>query len=243
MKVLYTIISAILSLAIAAGASVLVYFDYGLIFLIIYLVLCFVFLPLSGYLHELGHVIFGSASGMKVSMVKTNMFSSAACSVQPKRGGNMKRRFIVTATGGLVVNFIFLAWGVIALCVPQISTALSFTAPASVYYLLLNAFPAEYSSGKTDMLTIVEAAKDQPTAQVLLAVLEIQGEVAAGTPLKDIEEERLTDLPQLPDDDYNFAMLTALRYQYYQEKGDRKTADIYYSRLRSMGYSDKDFKD
>ncbi|MCD8373416.1 MAG: hypothetical protein LUD27_08985 [Clostridia bacterium] len=242
MKVLFTIISAVLSLALAAGSAAIVYFASGVVYLIIYIALCLVMFPLSGYLHELGHVIAGGVSGMKVSIIKTNMFSSAACSVSPKRGGNIRRRFIITALGGLAINLLFVIFGVIALCVPAINGVFSFTAPSSLYFLLLNIFPAEYAGGKTDMLTVAEAAKNEPTAQVLMAVLEIQGEVAAGKPLAEVEEDRILNLPQLPEDDYNFAMLTSLRYQYYFEKGDRKTADVYYKRLRGLGYTDKDFK-
>ncbi|MCD8308310.1 MAG: hypothetical protein LUD19_00530 [Clostridia bacterium] len=242
MKVLYTVISAAAALAFAAGTSVSIYFESGLWYLIAYIVLCLIFFPLSGYLHELGHAIFGAASGMKVGFIKTNMFSTSACTVSPKRGGNIKKRLITTCSGGLVINFILLLWGVIALCIPAVNNLFSFTAPASVYLFILNAIPAEYASGKTDMLVIKEAVKNEPTAQVLTAILDIQGELATGTNLADIAEERLINLPQLPDDDYNFAMLTSLRRDYYLAKGDRQTADIYYLRLRDLGYKAEDFK-
>ncbi|MCD7729733.1 MAG: hypothetical protein LUI60_07490 [Clostridia bacterium] len=243
MKIFCTAISAVCALGMAAATAVSVYFASGVIDLVIYLILAAVFFPFSGYLHELGHAIFGSASGMKVSIIKTNMFSSSACSIRPKRGGSMKRRYIVTTVGGLVINFILVLWGIIVLCIPSISNVYSFTAPSSLYLLLLNVMPVEYASGKTDGLAICEAIKNSPSAQVLIAVLEIQGEVASGKQLSEVEEFRLTDLPQLPDDDYNFAMLTALRYQYYTELGDDKTAEIYYMRLRGLGYSEKDFKE
>ena len=78
----------------------------------------------------------------------------------------------------------------------------------------------------------------------MFAILRVQGLVNAGVMLKDVDESMLTDVPQLPEDDINFIVLTQLRYEYYLAKGDDVTAEKYLSRFNELiqylpdGYAD-----
>jgi hypothetical protein len=68
----------------------------------------------------------------------------------------------------------------------------------------------------------------------MLAILKVQGQVNCGTLLKDIDESWLFDVPQLPEDDINFIILTRLRYEYFIAKDDDKRALEYYNRFNQL---------
>ena len=56
----------------------------------------------------------------------------------------------------------------------------------------------------------------------------------SGTFLKDIDEGLLLDVPQLPEDDINFIILTQLRYEYYLAKGNDSEAYKYFMRYQQL---------
>jgi hypothetical protein len=55
-----------------------------------------------------------------------------------------------------------------------------------------------------------------------------------GTKLEEIDENLLLDLPQLPEDDINFIILTQLRYEYYLAKGNDSEAYKYFARYKDL---------
>ena len=68
----------------------------------------------------------------------------------------------------------------------------------------------------------------------MFRILKIQGLVNGGLPLKEVDEALLLDVPQLPEDDLNFIILTQLRYEYYLAKDDDSTAYKYFLRYKDL---------
>lgn len=225
MKAFYTAIAAVSALALAAVGCWQLYIKVGLWWLLGYIALCAAFFPLALCLHEGGHKLFGSFVGMNVRSERspTCLISSASI-VSPKNSRNIVRKLVVTTTGGLAVNLLCAAVGAGFLAGGGVLNLLSFIAPSSLYLFVLNAIPATYSSGKTDMLIITEAAFRRPCSLVLERVLYVQGLLAEGTPIEEIDEELLFSVPQIPDDEHAFAMLVSLRAEYFAAKGDELNA-------------------
>lgn len=190
--------------------------------------------PLTGLLHEFGHVVFGFFAKIK-AVPRLSFFNSSCCKIIPKTDKNLKARIAVTTVGGLAVNFLFIVLGVVALFVPAVPVEIAICVlPASFYYFALNALPLNLSEGKTDGLVIAELIKNEDSAKVMLAVLTVQAQVLAGKPIEAVDEKLLFDLPQLPEDDFNFISLTQFRYEYFKAKGDAENAERYLSRYEDL---------
>lgn len=232
----------IISLALAAGCG---YFTViqstsissTVILYVIALVVCY---ELALQTHECGHKFFGLFVGMDVRLKPNKLFSnSLGCEISPRHSTSLKPRFIVTATGGLIVNLALLITGIVFCFLPfdifgesaaVAVVILRALMPTSFYVFAINALPLEYESGKTDMLAIVEAVRGDDTWKVAEAILTVQGLVYRGIPLKDVDEDILMNVPQLPEDDSNFVILTELRYEYYKARGNKEKSDFYKKR-------------
>lgn len=235
MKYFITAVAAAAALAVTAAGSWLV-FEFGGEWwhIVLYILLCAVFFPLASQLHELGHKLFGLFGGMKVKLGRFALFSPSSCTVMPKRSKNIRRGFILTACGGIAVNFLFAAAGIICLCAGGEAALASFIAPSSLYLLIINAAPAGSGAGATDMRMVADAAKNTPEWQVLCRVLTIQGMLFEGAPIEDIEENLLFSVPQISEDEPAFIMLVSLRADYYGAKGDTQNAGMWGERLKNL---------
>ena len=234
MRALYTVIAALLALALAAVGCWQLYIKCGIWWLLGYIVLCAAFFPFASYLHEGGHKLFGSLVGMKVEVERGNPFAPSSSIVIPKNSRNIVRKLIVTTAGGPAMNLLCAAVGAAILAGGEVLNLLSFIAPTSLYLFALNAIPATYSAGKTDMLIITEAATRRPCSLVLERVLYVQGLLAEGTSLSDIDEGLLFSVPQIADDEPAFAMLVSLRAEYFAAKGDELNARKWRERSETL---------
>ncbi|MBO5327809.1 MAG: hypothetical protein J6B04_01395 [Clostridia bacterium] len=200
----------------------------------VYVALCALCLFLSYIFHELGHVLFGAITKMGVKLKSVSPFSSAfSCSVNPKTDKNIKPRYLITVIGGLLVNLLLIVVGATGLIFSALIWVSPFL-PASFYVFILNLLPLEYASGKTDGLIALELIKNEDSAKVLLVLLTVQGKLNCGIPLKNISENLLLNLPQLPEDDYNFIVLTQLRAEYYAATGDSEKYEKYRQRYEQL---------
>jgi hypothetical protein len=207
------------------------------VLILLYLLILAVCWVLATVLHECGHLVLGNLCGFKVKLGKLNLLSgSSFCQLSPKHGGNMKMRLAITTAGGMFVNLLLVACGIVGLCVGGLEL-LGAWLPPSLYLLELNALPVMLKAGKTDGLVLHELLSDRPEAKVLLAVMEAQGRVNGGTPLKDLDEELLMNVPVVREDDYGFIMLTELRAKYFEARGEREQALKYNQRFEELkGY-------
>ena len=212
-------------------------------------VICsFFFAPI---LHELGHVVFAHANGMRCVLVKcaifrytnegkgklrfASPFTPDQTQVLPKTGGNMQKRAKAYTIGGLIVQ----GSGLVALCVLAIvlscmdktSYFLWGVVPYTAYLFLINAVPLEYPNGKTDMLIYAGLCKGKDAEKTMLSAMQIQGELYAGKSYAEIDEKWFFETPQLAEDEPLFAVMQDLRYRFYLEKGDLEQASDAINRL------------
>ena len=185
-------------------------------------------------IHEGAHFLVGSICRMGVKIPKIRLLKSSSVELYPKGIKGMKARLIATVIAGLIFDLLLVALGVIAFVAPSVPVILGFAGPYALYSLIINATPLEYGEGKTDGLVALEVIKNEPTAQVMMNVLKIQGQIRSGKLLKDIDEGLLLDVPQLPEDDINFIILTQLRYEYYLAKGNDSEAYKYFMRYQQL---------
>lgn len=185
-------------------------------------------------IHEGGHLLVGAILRMGVQMPRIRLLTSSSVAVNPKGVKGLKGRMIATTLAGLFFNLLLVLLGVIALCVPSVPVAFAVLMPYAFYTLCVNAYPSTNRRGKTDGLVAWELMSGQPTAQVMLAILKVQGMLNCGTRLEDVDESLLFDVPQLPEDDLNFIILTQLRYEYYLARGKDGEAYKYFSRYKQL---------
>lgn len=231
-------VSAIFCALLAAGVLTLCWFEYGSWEFIWLLALCAIIsLPVCALLHELGHALFGLFSKIRAKISLSSLlsfFKPSSCEIIPRTDINVKNRLIATASGGLAVNALFVIFGIIAVAVAQIPAYLAIIAPASLYLLIINLLPFETGNGKTDGLLICELVKNEDCATVMLAVLTVQAQVLNGKPIAEVDEKLLFDMPQLPEDDPSFVILTDLRRQYCEAVGDTERAQFYARRFEEI---------
>lgn len=232
-RIIFTVISAAVAIGAAcAGAYVMWKGDWG-IWCLAYYALMFLCFPLASALHECGHALVGVCAGFKVKPA-FRFFGSSFCKLSAVKGNALKARFLSVAFGGLAVNALFCILCSLALWAGGGWAWCGALLPSSAYLLVLNALPFCTGGGKTDGEVITETLRGEDSAKVLLAILSVQAELNGGKPLAQIEESKLTDLPQLPEDDINFITLTKLRAEYYAANGNSEKAEFYKSRFEEL---------
>ncbi len=196
--------------------------------------------------HEFGHVSFACAKKFKIVYCKffcfkfyqkegklrfafASPFAPDETRTLPTSGDDIKKRVLPVICGGLlysgILTLLIAAAAVVLLCFGYAKFELWGMLPYASYIFLLNAFPVEYASGKTDALVYQTVKKEEVEGKAFLAAMEIQGRLCAG--------ERFVDLPEtlyetygLREDDSLFATLWELKYRYFLEKGElAKAAD------------------
>lgn len=214
---------------------------------------------LSSTVHELGHVLFASLSGMECVYVKcfcfaferemdgkmkisfVSPFADDRTQVLPKHSQNMQNRACAYTLGGLAFGLLFL---LIVSAVALITTFLGVPSylfwgmlPYAAYLFLLNAVPLEYASGKTDMLVFLGIKKGYDAEKNMLSAMEIHGFLYEGKSFAEIDEEKYYDLPQLCEDEPLYAVILDLRYRYHLEKEEYdKAADCLNRLAQSQAY-------
>lgn len=244
-----TTVAAIIAAGVAAVGGYVVCTDglyagvqlYALIPAYIVLVVLFSFI--DDIIHEGAHLLVGLICRMGAKLPKIRIFKSSSIEVYPYGSRRMKARMTATAMAGLFADLLLIALGVTALVIASVPSYLCVVLPYAVYAFLINVFPFEYDSGKTDGLIVWELITNEPTALVLLAILKIQGLRHSGRALGDLDEKLFLDVPQLPEDDVNFIILTQLRYEYYRAVGNGAEADKYYRRFKDLeGYLPEEYR-
>lgn len=241
LKVISFVLAFLSAVALLSGFGVLYFAEGDVSFsaqlnFYLFFVLLIAGILSDTLLHELGHSLFGRISGfpVKISFRSVVSASYGYASIIPKKENALKARFIVTASGGLAVNFLFMLLSVLALAVPQIPICLSGLGVGHAILFFKNVFPVQYNSGKTDMLVITQAAKNSPEFQVTFAVLKAQSHILNGKPIEELDESVLFSLPQIREDDPAFISLCELRAQYLKAVGEEKKAEEEQARFEEL---------
>lgn len=261
MKKTWTTIYAVFcTLLMAAGFVAAFYFSWisGIGDTVACLCGMLIGFALSSTVHELGHVLFASLSGMECVYVKffcfqiqtanekkkfsfVSPFADDRTQVLPKYSQNIQNRACAYTLGGLAFSLIFL---LAALAVAVITACLGAPAyffwgivPYAAYLFLLNIAPLEYASGKTDMLVFLGLKKGFDAEKNMLAAMEIHGSLYEGKSFAEIDESKYYNLPQLCEDEPLYAVILDLRYRYHLEKREyEKAADCLNRLAQSQTY-------
>ncbi len=199
-----------------------------------YIILLFLSIIFSDLVHEGAHLLVGVCCNMGIKPDKYRIFRTSSVNVYPKGARGMRGRMIATASAGIVVNFACLVLGIISVCVPGVSAVFCILLPYSAYIFLINAVPDDRNGAKNDGMIVWELITNADSAAVMLQILRIQGMVRTGTKLADVPEAMFFDVPQLPEDDINYIILTQLRYEYYLERGNDSEAYKYFLRYKDL---------
>ena len=135
--------------------------------LIMFFALSAVCIPFSVILHELGHMLFGATVKIK-AVPHFKLMGASSCTIIPKTDKNLKGRLIFTSLGGLIVNALCIALGIVALTVEAVPVHICALLPFSAYLFLLNAMPFGYSDGATDGLVVCGLIKGDDSSKVML---------------------------------------------------------------------------
>lgn len=244
-----TIYAVLCTLLLAAGFVAVFLFAWqgGIPDIVQCLIGLFLSCVLSPIVHELGHVVCASAVKMDCVYIKAfcfkiylkngkkrfglaSPFAPDQTQVLPKSGGNMEKRALIYAIGGLVFSFVFMT-AILVTAILFSQYLLWGLLPYTAYLFLMNILPLEYPNGKTDIGVYVGIQKGCDTEKNMLSAMEIQGQLAEGKSFSEIDEKLYTDVPLLCEDEPMFAIMLDLRYRYYLDKQDMDNAAACLNRL------------
>ncbi len=220
---------------------------------------------INTFVHEFGHVIAGKYNGFVFSSVTIWFFKwtkrkkkirfsfvmmgeeAGYTEMIPSRGENMANRLKRFSFGGIIGSAICVILGIIPLFISSLSVWVfsiwSMFFPIGVYFLLSSALPASSGGVRNDGAVIYGLKKDDDVSKVTVNLLIIQSQLMGGKTPSEIDENLYFDLPQLPEDDVNFAMILNARYNYYLDKEDYQNAKMVSDRLMSIiDYLPKDYR-
>lgn len=212
------------------------------------------FLPLHVLVHEMGHLLFGLAAGMRFHSVRVGLVrisrergklrirsadssrAAGEADFYPTSAKGVRTRFSLTALGGALLNLIYAGTlAALYFTLPYHPALLFFAlfAPFNLYEGVMALYPAELSAGNTDGMVILGLLKKSPEAIVTLNVLTAQGILYEGT-FADIPRQFLFDVPVVREDLPAFAALLQLRWRYAVLKGAYTDAMKALSRLETL---------
>ena len=197
-------------------------------------------------LHELGHVIFGKANGFDLISFTVWFFkwhkrgkkfefdfvmikdSAGYTEMLPKYNDNLDKRFYKMTMGGSVLVFFAMLIGLVPIFINitnfTLYSILLMFLPIGAYVFFGNILPMATSGVRNDGAILMGIKNKEDSLKVAVNILAIQGEMYNGKTPAEIDKSLYFDLPQLPEDDYHFAMLLNARYLYYLDAGDIENA-------------------
>lgn len=215
--------------------------------------------------HELGHYFAGKKNGFAFSSMSIWFFrwkkvknktkfefvlmkeEAGYTEMIPTEAENIDKKFIGMTRGGIVASLIITILGVPPLFMGflpiWVYSIWAMFLPVGLYYFFGTLLPTS-SGGMLNDGAVIKSIKDKTDSSlVILNLLKIQAQLYAGKSPKEIDESLYFDLPQLPEDDINFAMLLNARYSYYIDKEDYENAKKVTLRLLSLeDYLPKDYQ-
>ncbi len=211
---------------------------------------------ISTAMHELGHLIAGRKNGFVFSSISIWFFKWARIGKKirfdfvmigeqagytemiPSSSENMETRLKNMTKGGIISSFITMLIGVPPLFIANLSVWIyciwvAFL-PVGAYFFFGTLFPMSNSGVLNDGAVLSALKNKWDTMSVMLSLLKIQAEAYNGKTPSEIDEKLYFDIPQLPEDDLNFALLLDARYNYYLDKEDYNNAKECSDRLNSI---------
>ena len=215
------------------------------------------------FIHELGHLIGAKSSGFKIASFSVwffrwkkvkNKFQFSLCfpndtgytESYPTSQENLKKKFAKITRLGLIFSVIPILFCLPAFLISSLPffvfALLTSFLPIGAYSLTSNAIPLCENGVRNDGAVLYGIKHNDDTTKVMFALLNVQANLYQGKTFRELDESILFDLPQLPEDDMNFAMLLSYRYYYYLDNKEYENAEKVLDRLVSLKkYLPKDF--
>ncbi len=214
---------------------------------------------INAVVHEFGHLIAGKKNDFalisftvwffrwtkrgKRTKFSFVMFGDSAGSTEmlPVGSENLAKRFKGLTMGGIIASAIMTLLSIPAFCLTgyldvRVFCVLAMFLPISAYYFFGTLLPTSSEGTLSDGGVLYGLNKNTNVSKVTLNLLAIHGNLYEGKTPSQIDESLFFDLPQLPEDDINFALLYNARYNYYLDKEDYENAKKTSDRL--MGIMD-----
>lgn len=211
---------------------------------------------INTFAHELAHLIVGKKNGFAFSSINVWFFKwtkvknrirfdfvmlggeAGYTEMIPTTCENLDVRLLKMTKGGLIASFIMMFIGLPPLFISGLSSWIycvwSMFLPVGIYFFFGNALPMT-NEGVLNDGGVVSGIKNKTDSMVVaLSVLAVQAEMYSGKLPSEIDNKLYFELPQLPEDDPNFAMLLNARYLYYLDKEDYENAKKVSDRLLSI---------
>ena len=206
--------------------------------------------------HELGHLIFGKINSFKFSSMviwffkwqklgnKTAfsfvMFGEEAGYTEmiPTKEECVDKGFYAMTMGGLIGSVILTVLGVPALFIATLPRWLFMfwvmLIPIGIYFIFGTLLPCSTDGILNDGAVLYHLKKQTDNSKVMVNLLKIQANLYNGKTPSEIDECLYFDLPQLAEDNPNFALLLNARYAYYLDKKDYDAVKQVTTRLLSL---------
>lgn len=256
-RIAYTIGTGLIRIVAYVATLFLLYWsfreqDLDVLWLLLAWIAVELIIPVDVLVHELGHLSFGWMAGMKAVSVtvyhirfsrigKRVRFcwttrSDGACEMFPKSDRHLKGRVIACSLGGIAFNFIYGAvlLALYFVCPPHWALSLfAAYAPLCLADGIVALIPMELPAGKTDGGVVAALIKNEPSALVMLRVMQLQSMLYRRS-YAELPRELFYDVPVVREDDPAFLSLLLMRFQYDWECGNTAQARACLDRLLSL---------
>lgn len=208
--------------------------------------------------HELGHVVFGWGCGFRFNSIRIGFLTiyrsegKICCTVQrmpeslagsvemlPKTSEKLYTKFLTMISGGLLFSFLFLVGAAVAFIfyekLPFAVYALLCTSlPYAFHLFFYNVLPFNDDNMDTDGSMFKGLLKKETSYLTAVNILAIEGYLYQGCSPSEIDKNLYFGLPQLPEDDLNFILLTDYRLAFYLDSEDYGNALKASDRLENL---------
>lgn len=208
--------------------------------------------------HECGHLLFGALcrfrfNSLRIGFVRIYRKGKALrvsfggggdpslageTEMLPANGEHIYGKFLATVCGGLLFSLLFLAGAATSLALharlPFAAFVFLCTAVPSAFHLFFyNVLPFN-DEPATDGALLYGLLRHDVSAMTAVNLLAIEGHLMQGFTPAEMDEKLYFGLPQLPEDDFHFILLTEYRMAYYLDGGDAASALKAARRLESL---------
>ena len=185
---------------------------------------------INTFAHELGHLIAGKSKGFKFSSMTVWFFNwrrvkkkikfslvmigeeAGYTDMIPTSTENVDKGLKKMTLGGIIASGIFMVIGIVPFFISALPVWVfciwSMFLPIGAYFFFTALLPSSSGGVRNDGAVLYGLKKMDGTAKVTVNLLKIQAELYNGKTPSQIDENLYFDLPQLPEDDVNFAMLS-----------------------------------
>ena len=218
---------------------------------------------LNTFFHELAHLFIGKKNGFVFSSFTVwffkwykdgdkikfafTMFGEELGYTEmiPTHVEDLCLRLKKMTIAGPMASLVIAIIGLLAFIIPNLSVwaycILAMFLPIGAYSFVASILPESNYGVRNDGGVVYGLKHQDDVAKVTISLLSIQAEMYQGKTPAQVDEKLYFDLPQLPEDDYNFIMLLNARYFYYLDKEDYENAKKVTERL--VGLVDDVIKD